>query len=81
MQNEDLTTEQEQPIEQTTVSEETTTEETTTTQETTVQEDTQQIELLQSMNDTLHWNVAFQLVLVCLLLFNLFFTGLKAGKN
>lgn len=74
MENEVSTTPTEQPSEPVS-------EETTTTQETTVQEDPQQVELLQSINDTLYWNVAFQMILVCLLLFNLFFTGLKAGKD
>lgn len=70
---------EEQPIQEQPVEEQPTTEETTTT--TVESSDSQSIELLQSINDTLVWSVAFQVVVMCLLLFNVFFTALKGGKR
>lgn len=40
-----------------------------------------EIELLQSINDSIAWSVGLQMVLICVTLFSLFFMGLKAGKN
>jgi hypothetical protein len=39
------------------------------------------IELLQSISDSLYWSISFQVVIMCVLLFILFFTALKGGKN
>ena len=44
-------------------------------------DDSQMIELLQSINDMLSWSIAFQVVVMCLLLFVLFFVAMKAGKG
>lgn len=43
--------------------------------------DTTQIELLQSINDSIFWSISLQVVIVCLLLFTLFFNALKAGRS
>lgn len=42
--------------------------------------DAESLEALQALNETMTWNTAFQVVLVCILLFQLFFTSMKAGK-
>jgi hypothetical protein len=48
--------------------------------ETAVVDDSAQLEALQGINDTMTWNLAFQVIIVCVLLFQLFLTGVKAGK-
>ena len=55
------------------------TEATTTTMTTTTETD-YSIQL-QSIHETMIWSVALQVVIMCVLLVQLFFSGLKAGKS
>lgn len=36
---------------------------------------------MKSMNETLAWSISFQVAIMSILLINLFFTALKAGKS
>lgn len=36
---------------------------------------------LQQLNESMAWNIGFQVIIMCILLFTLFFNALKAGKS
>jgi hypothetical protein len=43
--------------------------------------DSQLIDMLQSIYESLAWIITFQVIIVCSLLFCLFFIAMKAGKK